>query len=174
MTPPVSVIRARPFAVVTQFTADTTIQVLSPATPKLTELIDKQIPSENLLYAIRIEGTFRRVVTRTVTEQKAPYPSLTQAAAEQAEREFCAISGTLAGFRTPDYEQGLSVAGYHLHFIDETRTSGGHTLDFELARGQIAISISSDLHLSLPRSGPFLHAGLSAGDLAGQIHQTEG
>jgi acetolactate decarboxylase len=163
-----------PFAVVTEFIADTTIEVVSATKPKLTEIIDKQIPSENLLYAIRIEGTFRRVATRTVTQQKPPYPPLTQATAGQAEREFRDVAGTLAGFRTPDYEQGLSVAGYHLHFIDEARTSGGHALDFELARGQIALSISSDLHLSLPRSGPFLHARLSATDLTAQIHQTEG
>src|ERR1700733_13521180 len=40
-----------PFAAVTQFTADTTIEVVSATKPKLTEIIDKQIPSENLLYA---------------------------------------------------------------------------------------------------------------------------
>ena len=66
------------------------------------------------------------------------------------------------------------LLGHDLHFIDQTRTRGGHIRDFELARGQIAISISSDLHLSLPRSGPFLDATLSPEGLAEQIHTTEG
>ena len=163
-----------PFAVVTRFAADTTIEVGSASKPEVTGIIDEQVPSENLLYAIRIEGTFRRISTRTVSEQTPPYPPLTEATAGQAESDFRDISGTLAGFRTPDYEQGISIAGYHLHFIDRTRTRGGHTLDFELDRAQISIAISSQLHLSLPQSGPFLDAALATDDLTARIHKTEG
>jgi acetolactate decarboxylase len=82
--------------------------------------------------------------------------------------------GDLVGFRTPEFEQGISVAGYHLHFLNETRNRGGHALDFELASGRIEISTSSELHLSLPRTQAFLTAKLSGEDLAEQIHRTEG
>jgi len=61
--------------------------------------------------------------------------------------------GTLAGFLTPEYEQGISVAGYHLHFLDDTHTRGGHGLDFVLQSGTVQIATIGDLHLSLPRSG---------------------
>lgn len=33
---------------------------------------------------------------------------------------FTDVTGTLAGFRMPSYQQGISVAGYHSHFIDRT------------------------------------------------------
>ena len=88
--------------------------------------------------------------------------------------QFHAVAGTLAGYRTPDYEQGISVAGYHLHFINQERTKGGHALDFELTQGQIAISTSSELHLSLPRTQAFLDANMSLANVAEQIHQSEG
>src|SRR3982075_3116487 len=88
--------------------------------------------------------------------------------------EFRNMPGDLVGFRTPEFEQGISVAGYHLHFLNETRNRGGHALDFELASGRIEISTSSELHLSLPRTQAFLSAKLSQEDLAEQIHRTEG
>jgi acetolactate decarboxylase len=66
------------------------------------------------------------------------------------------------------------VAGYHLHFLDQDHEHGGHALDYTMARGQIAISTASELHLSLPRTEPFLTANLTSADTAARIRQTEG
>jgi acetolactate decarboxylase len=62
---------------------------------------------------------------------------------------------------TPDYEQGISVAGYHLRFINQPRSRGDHCLDYQIDRGEIRISTSSELHLSLPRNAAFLKADVS-------------
>jgi hypothetical protein len=69
-----------PFAAVTWFTADTTLQA-PPGSDRaaVTALIDGLVTSENLLYAVRITGKFGEIRTRTVREQKPPYPPLTQA-----------------------------------------------------------------------------------------------
>jgi acetolactate decarboxylase len=86
--------------------ADTTIPV--PSTTgrvQLTSLIDNTIRSENLIYGIRVTGTFSTMRTRTVMEQRPPYPPLTQATAGQAKTALTDVTDTLAGFRTPDYEQ---------------------------------------------------------------------
>ncbi|GAB3860726.1 hypothetical protein GCM10027610_102110 [Dactylosporangium cerinum] len=112
--------------------------------------------------------------TRTVRKQTAPYPPLTEATAGQAETDFHDVTGTLAGFRMPAYEQGVSVAGYHLHFVDDARSHGGHALAFRLAAGTMQICTFTDLHLSLPTSGPFLDADLTSTNLSERIHQTEG
>jgi Alpha-acetolactate decarboxylase len=125
--------------------------------------------SENLLYAVRIAGTFGEVSTRTVREQKPPYPPLTQATQGQQETTFNDVTGTLAGYRTPDYEQGISVAGYHLHFIDSGHAHGGHAhgghaLDYRLEHGKIEISSHSQLHLSLPQTPQFLDSNLTPGE----------
>ncbi len=162
-----------PFALVTDFSADTEFDVSEFTRETLTKRLDERTASGNLLYAIRVDGTFGEMRTRTVSEQHKPYPPLTEATAHQAEMRFADVAGTLVGFRAPDYEQGITVAGYHLHFIDDSRTRGGHVLDFTLTRGTVAISVLSDLYLSLPRRGPFLGAQLGGEDIDEQIHQAE-
>ncbi|WP_218010764.1 acetolactate decarboxylase [Herbidospora mongoliensis] len=164
-----------PFAVVTWFKPDMTIPVTSSRDhAAVTGLIDTSIGSANVIYAIRITGTFSQVRTRTVMEQSAPYPPLTEATKGQKETTFTDVSGTLAGYRTPDFEQGISVAGFHLHFIDESRQHGGHALGFHLERGTIELSARSEIHLSLPQTREFLDSNLTSGDIAAQIRQTEG
>ena len=74
----------------------------------------------------------------------------------------------------PANTTSFEVAGYHLHFLNNDRTGGGHVLDFELEHGQVAISGASQLHLSLPTSGAFLDARLAGDDLHEQIKKAEG
>lgn len=164
-----------PFAAVTRFHRDFEIAIEERTDrAAVTAAIDQRIASTNLIYAIRVTGHFAGLHTRTVMEQQQPYPPLTQATEGQAETRFSDVSGTLVGFRTPDFEQGISVAGYHLHFLDDDRTAGGHVLDFTCERGDIAVSGASQLHLSLPTSGAFLRARLSADDMGEQITKSEG
>jgi acetolactate decarboxylase len=112
--------------------------------------------------------------TRTVTEQHQPYRPFTEATRDQQELTFVDVTGTLAGFRMPEFEQGISVAGYHSHFIDAARQHGGHALDYRLVRGIVEISVRSELHLSLQRTPQFLGAELNSADVDSQIRQTEG
>ncbi|MER6351211.1 acetolactate decarboxylase [Streptomyces sp. NPDC001634] len=164
-----------PFAAMTWFSADTTREVASPTTrSELTAVIDGMVRSPNLIYAIKITGHFGEVRTRTVHKQEPPYPPLTEAAEGQAETTFTDVAGTLAGYRTPDYEQGISVAGYHLHFIDNAHERGGHCLDFRLDHGTIALTERSELHLSMPTTEQFLSSDLTPSNLADQIRQAEG
>jgi acetolactate decarboxylase len=164
-----------PFAAVTRFHSDFEIAIETrTGRAEVTAAIDRQIQSANLIYAIRITGQFAELHTRTVMEQKPPYPPLTQATEEQAETVFTDVSGTVVGFRTPEFEQGISVAGYHLHFLNGDRTGGGHVLDFSLERGKVEVSGASQLHLSLPTSGAFLDAQLAGDDVAERIGKAEG
>lgn len=164
-----------PFAAITRFHRDFGIAITERTDrAAVTAAIDEQITSTNLIYAIRVTGRFADLHTRTVMEQQQPYPPLTEATEGQAETQFTDIDGTLVGFRTPDFEQGISVAGYHLHFLNDDRTAGGHVLDFTLERGDVAVSGASQLHLSLPTTGAFLQARLAADDLGDQITKAEG
>jgi acetolactate decarboxylase len=164
-----------PFAEVTWFRPEITINAPAHSSrQEVLAVIDNAIESANLIQAIRIDGTFATVKTRTVAAQKPPYPPMTTATANEPVSEFHDVAGTLAGYRTPEFEEGISVAGYHLHFINEARTHGGHSLDFELYSGKVAICTSSELHLSLPRTRAFLDANMETANIAEQIHQTEG
>jgi acetolactate decarboxylase len=164
-----------PFATVTWFHADHEFDVGAPTDrATLLRLIDAATDGPNLIYAIRITGLFDTVRTRTVMAQHQPYPPLAQATAGQQESEFAAISGTLAGYRMPDYEQGVAVAGYHLHFLDDGHRRGGHALDYLLADGHVEISVRSELHLALPTNAAFLHADLHHRDAGEEIQHSEG
>ncbi len=164
-----------PFAAVTHFHTDFEIAIETRTNQAdVTGAIDGRIESPNLIYAIRVTGRFAELHTRTVMEQTKPYTTLTQATEGQAEARFSDVDGVVVGFRTPDYQQGISVAGYHLHFLNNDRTSGGHVLDFSLEHGVVAVSGASQLHLSLPTSGAFLDAKLSGPDLAERISKAEG
>jgi acetolactate decarboxylase len=98
---------------------------------------------------------------------------LTDATESQTERTFTGVGGTVLGFRAPDYEQGIAVAGYHLHFLNDECTAGGHILDFVLEDGLTELSTLSEIHLSLPTSGPFLTADLHTRDMDAAIHKSE-
>jgi acetolactate decarboxylase len=166
-----------PFASVTRFVPDLSIPVDSPVDREgLSAMIDDALSSENLIYAVRVTGRFGRVRTRTVAAQQPPYRSLVEAAQGQTEADFSDVAGTLAGYRMPDYEQGIAVAGYHLHFIDDERRRGGHALEFRLDQGEVEVCIESELHLSLPRTPQFLDADLTAGEAgsAADIRHVEG
>jgi acetolactate decarboxylase len=164
-----------PFAVVTWFDADHSIDVSEPIDrAALKARIDEELPSRNLIVAVRVTGDFSEIRTRTVTEQHRPYPPFGEATNDQREVTFSDITGTLAGFRMPEYEQGISVAGYHSHFVDADRRHGGHALDYLLTRGRVDISVRSELHLSLPRTPEFLAAELDRTDMDSEIRRTEG
>ncbi|BBX44575.1 alpha-acetolactate decarboxylase [Mycobacterium cookii] len=164
-----------PFAVVTWFDADREFDVSTPVDRAgLKSRIDESLPSTNLIVAVRVTGHFSEMRTRTVTKQHRPYPPFSEATDDQQEVRFSDVTGTLAGFRMPDYEQGISVAGYHSHFIDTDHHHGGHALDYRLTRGRVQISVRTDLHLSLPRTPEFLAAELDRSDMDGEIRRTEG
>ncbi|WP_433199619.1 acetolactate decarboxylase [Dactylosporangium sp. CS-047395] len=164
-----------PFAVVTQFEAGASVPV-APGSDRETVMttIDDAVPSANLVYAVRITGTFGEIRTRTVREQSTPYPPLAEATLGQAETVMHDVHGTLAGFRTPSFEQDISVAGYHLHFLADDGAHGGHALGFRLDEGTVEVGARSELHLRLPRTKQFLDANLTPADMAAQIRQAEG
>jgi acetolactate decarboxylase len=164
-----------PFAVMTFFRPEVTRRLERPLTrSELYAQLDALAPSRNLFYAIRLEGRFLRVVTRTVSRQAKPYKLLTEVVQEQATFEFKNVIGTIAGFRSPDYAQGISVAGYHLHFITGDRTGGGHVLDLTSEDMTLAIDHNSGLHVELPETAAFLAAGLGKADTAEAIKKVEG
>jgi acetolactate decarboxylase len=70
--------------------------------------------------------------------------------ADQHVFELTGVSGTVVGFRFPDYARGLEAEGYHLHFIDAERERGGHVLDCRPRSVTAQIDLAGDLHVELP------------------------
>jgi len=153
-----------PFACVTPFTADHVILLTASIDMQgLEALIDGVIPEPNRFCAFRVRESFLRVRTRSVPVQSKPYPPLAEVTKNQPVFELSSVRGTLVGFRSPPFVKGVNVPGYHMHFLADDRSSGGHVLAFEMDRGTLEMDATHDwLHVYLPqRSASFAAADLS-------------
>jgi acetolactate decarboxylase len=163
-----------PFAAVNFFRDEIVREIKSPIDRQgLQALIDGLVTTNNLFFAIRVDGHFQQVSTRTVSRQKRPFRPLTEVTKEQSTFHFENMPGTLAGYRSPNYAQGLTVAGYHLHFINQDRTGGGHVLDFMLTDGILRIDHYSSIFVALPETPDFEKARMDK-DSGDAIKQAEG
>jgi len=163
-----------PFATICQFDADRVI----PVTPgsqydAIEALIDEQFPNQNLFYAIRIKGQFMSVKTRSVPGQQKPYPPLAEVTKNQPEFTMKNLSGTIVGFRCPAYVKGINVPGYHLHFISEDRTQGGHILSFAIKEAVCEVDVLDRYVLALPADASGFGATDLSKDRSGELKAVE-
>ena len=114
------------------------------------------LPSPNLFYALRIDGRFAHIKTRSVPKQES-YRPLVEVAAEQPIFEFEEIEGTLAGFYTPAFMASISVPGMHLHFLSDDQQHGGHLLECRPHQAHVGVQALTSLELGLPTSEAYLH-----------------
>ena len=157
-----------PFAVVVNFEPSVAATFGEPlAQTELLERIDAMVGGDGASCAVRIDGSFELVRARSVPRQEPPYRPLTEVVADQHVFELADVAGTMLGFRFPAWVEGIEVAGYHLHFISDDRTRGGHVLDSRAAAGlRVQVDPSDNLHVELP---PAIE--LAAPDLAAATHE---
>ncbi len=140
-----------PFAVVTFFQKDREKELNGQVTmTDIEHQFDSLAPDHEGCYAVRADGTFTCLKLRSVPKQTKPYPSLGEVTKQQSIFEVNEINGTVVGFRFPKLAQGLNLPGYHLHFISEDRTVGGHIFDCSANKLTLTVDHSSSLHLELP------------------------
>lgn len=140
-----------PFAVLTWFEPSVVLELAEPLDhEQLLARLDGAVPSGAQACAIRIDGSFDLVRARSVPRQSPPYRPLAEVVADQHVFELADEEGTVVGFRFPDYSEGIEVSGYHLHFISEDRTRGGHVLECRPRQVLARIDPSTDLHVELP------------------------
>ena len=140
-----------PFAVVTFFEPDLRQALAGPmGYVDLCTCLDRILGDANACHAVRVDGLFHYVKTRSVPRQRKPYPPLVEVVKHQPIFELHDIRGSLVGFRFPNYAQGLNVAGYHIHFVTEDRRAGGHLLECRMAHGVLYVDHEADLRLELP------------------------
>jgi len=162
-----------PFATVTDFEVDRIIPIKNAS--NFTELslqLDKGLPSKNVFYAIRIDGTFPYVKTRSIPKQEKPYPRLADAAKNQSVFEMHNVTGTVVGIWAPEFAKSLNVPGYHLHFITEDRKAGGHILDLSVDEAEAWVDITGGFAMELPTTGDFYGVDLTQ-DLQGELEKIE-
>jgi acetolactate decarboxylase len=151
---------ATPFAVVTRLGPGPTFELDDIGDfAALTDALDERRESSNVFFAVRIDGRFDAVHVRAAC-RTAPGIPLVVATEQQAEFELGAVTGTMVGFWSPPYASGVEVAGYHLHFLTDDRTAGGHVLSCQGSGLRVQLQEEGDIHLALPDTAAFRRADL--------------
>lgn len=150
-----------PFAYIKRFQADISLNTANIADyPALLTFFDSVLTSSNYPYAIRVDGYFNTITLRSVPRQQPPYPAIDKVVKTQSVYTHQDIQGTLVGIRLPGFLQSVSGQGYHFHFVDQSRSLGGHVLGLEAAALNVSADVSYGMHLLLPEDSVFASAGL--------------
>ena len=151
-----------PFAIVTFFTPTFSFPLENiQKNEALYELISSNFEKKNIPYAIKIEGSFRSLHLRSYEKQEAPYKPLAEASKEQNEYDLYDVEGILVGFFFPSYFDGINLARFHFHFINKSKTIGGHVLDMDLKKGTCFLQPTDTITLQLPNTESFSNAKLN-------------
>ena len=162
-----------PFASVIRFVPEDSLEISNMDFPQLQQLIDSLMGSPNYFYAIRVEGEFESVHTRSVPAQQKPYPQLVEVTRNQPEFHLAASHGKLTGFYCPAFVKGINIPGYHLHFLDDAKTAGGHLLGFQLKSGMLKLDRIEKFEMQLPTSGDFQNSEFKT-DRSDELKEVEG
>jgi acetolactate decarboxylase len=137
-----------PYATVTFFDSDQTFQVVNVSSYlQLREDINSTLPNFSAIYGIKVHGFFDFAQTRSVPIQTKPYPNLTEAVKNQTVFDLNGVEGTLVGFFFPESMNGVDFVGYHLHFLTDDHTAGGHLLECVIKNATVEIDQTNNYHL---------------------------
>ncbi len=140
-----------PYATVTFFKSSLTFPVANLSSYSvLATKINSTLTNYNAIYAIKVHGFFDYAKTRSVTIQTKPYPTLTEAVKNQTVFNLASVEGTMVGFFFPNCMEGIDAAGYHLHFLTDDYTAGGHVLDCAVNNATVEIDQINNYRLIIP------------------------
>ena len=110
----------------------------------------------NSMHVIQIHGAFEKIYARSEAPYRAHHVTLKEMLdITQTSFEFSNITGTLVGVYYPDYMDGINAAGWHLHFINDDRTKGGHVYDLKMSHGNVRLARKNSIEIQLPKDPAF-------------------
>lgn len=161
-----------PFASVVKFVPEDSVKVENLNFSEFKHLADSVMGSSSYFYAIRLEGEFVSVHTRSVPAQQKPYPELIVVTRQQPEFNISETRGKLTGFFCPEFVKGVNITGYHLHFLSDDKSSGGHLLGFKLKSGVLKLDRIYNFEMKLPESVAFHNSEFKT-DRSEQVKEVE-
>lgn len=153
-----------PFAVVSKFIPNLEIGLNNKNFADTEKLLADLFPSKNMIYTIKIEGHFEKILLRSEACQPRTYQKMNETMPE-LQRTYTQenIDGILVGVWFPKYLEQLNVPGFHFHFIDKDKTIGGHVFNFTLHKGRAYIQELKSLQVDLIDNDEFASADLTSG-----------
>lgn len=125
--------------------------------------INQELPSKNMFYAFKIHGRFKYMKCGGLSKQEPPFKEGLDVLIPNRpvfEREN--FSGTMVGFFCPDFIGDINAAGYHLHFISDDRTFGGHVMEFEAEHLEVEVDEMNEYKFVLPDTDAYRNVGFDA------------
>lgn len=161
-----------PFGTCTLFDDDIRQTVRNVASfEQFSAALENSFSDRQVFYAVKATGRFNTIRVRSCDKQEKPYPPLAEATRHQHEYTYSDLRGTLVGFWTPPFVPGaIGVPGFHLHFISDDRTRGGHVLDFRADKLDVILDRTPRITIdfSLPINAPLVEK-----DIDRQVHESE-
>ena len=110
----------------------------------------------NSIHIVKIDGEFERISARSELAFRSQHISLKRILdVTQRSFEFDNVKGPLVCVYYPDYMNGINAPGWHLHFLSEDRTKGGHTFDIVLKHGTVSMQKLTGVEIELPTEPAF-------------------
>ncbi len=166
-----------PFANVTFFDADVKKDGVTAGNIEELKGIMTSIAHENgrnQFYMARVSGIMPYMHVRSELAQNEPYKPLNIALeTDQREFEYKDIRGTIVALYCPDYMSGLNSAGWHLHFVSEDGTKGGHVLNVAVKDCVVEMDVISEFNMIVPNRPSFNDKELSV-NMQKEIEAVEG
>jgi acetolactate decarboxylase len=153
-----------PFAVVVDFHPQVSMPVAAGQSLEQLQAELGALPySASRVLAVRIDGRFQSIQTRSEPKQTPPYRPLAEVIREkQVVNTLTEVNGTLIGFRFPAATSSVNVAGWHFHFLTSGKAQGGHVLTLTTGAGRALIQEISNLRIHFPAQAPDLSASAEA------------
>lgn len=127
----------------------------------------------NSMHVVRIDGEFEKVDARSEAPYRSHHISLKEILSKtQKAFLFENICGSLVGVYFPDYMDGINMPGWHLHFLSEDRSKGGHVFNVSIREGTAKVDKISSIVINLPKEAAFDTYSLKQ-DLQDEIKSVE-
>ncbi|MDO4503233.1 MAG: acetolactate decarboxylase [Coriobacteriia bacterium] len=143
-----------PFADVTFMDADYIFELEGPLT---FEGLCAELGNEarsynpNLFYMATIDCQLAEITVRSALPRWSGSSTLAEHMVT-AQKTFSRteVAGTIVALYCPPFMSSINLPGWHLHFISEDRSFGGHILDLRLDRGFVTMDQTRGFSMILP------------------------
>ena len=110
----------------------------------------------NSMHMARIDGVFKKIDARSEQGYRSQHVSM-KSILEKTQKDFVFenIRGTLVCVYFPDFMDGINAPGWHVHFLSEDRTHGGHVFDMVMEQGNVRMDKINRIEIQLPNTPAF-------------------
>ncbi|EJL68556.1 acetolactate decarboxylase [Chryseobacterium populi] len=132
-----------PFASFTFFKTDKTIVLENIRSfTDFQEALLKKLPSKNRFYAFKIKTAYRNVTLGgAIKVNEKDTIGIAELMKARPLYKKQNVKGTMIGFYTPPYLNGLDLSPFHFHFLSDDKTLGGHLIEGDLYNTSITVEL---------------------------------